>query len=109
MMEGIEVLNKIEITSAPTWLLILTIAIAVIEIFLAIVQSLLPDKEYLIVITMIFLVLSFTGILSTAIIQEPTGEYEYEVTIDDNVNLKEFISKYEIIRQKEKIYVIKEK
>ena len=36
-------------------------------------------------------------------------ETRYEVTIDDSVSMKEFAEKYEIIEERGKIFVIKEK
>lgn len=36
------------------------------------------------------------------------NETTYEVTIDENVSLKEFNEKYEIVEQRGDIYVVKE-
>lgn len=40
--------------------------------------------------------------------EKPTGEYEYKVTISDDVNFNDFYDKYEIVSQDGKIYVVKE-
>lgn len=47
-----------------------------------------------------------TGALNT-----PTGEeyIEYKVTVSEEVNLNEFMDKYEIVSQDGKIYTIKER
>ncbi len=39
----------------------------------------------------------------------PTGEYRYEVMIDESVPMTEFYERYDVIDQRGKIYVIKEK
>lgn len=39
----------------------------------------------------------------------PTGEYRYEVMIDESVSMTEFYERYDVIDQREKIYKIKEK
>ena len=39
----------------------------------------------------------------------PTGEYRYEVMIDESVSMTEFYERYDVIEQRGKIYKIKEK
>ena len=39
----------------------------------------------------------------------PTGEYRYQVTIDENTNFVEFYNKYDLIKQEGKIYTIEVK
>ena len=59
--------------------------------------------------------LSFVSIFSFGILDsyststEELDHYEYKVTIDDSVPMKEFLSKYEIISQEGEIFTIVER
>lgn len=65
--------------------------------------------------TIVFSVLGTIIIFSLGVLDSysaPTEEidhYEYKVTIDDSVLMKEFLSKYEIINQEGEIYTIVER
>lgn len=50
----------------------------------------------------------FLGLLLGLIFQQPSYT-KYEVTFTDAISLAEFNEKYEVLDQREKIYVIKEK
>ena len=50
----------------------------------------------------------FLGLLLGLIFQQPSYT-KYEVTFTDTISLAEFNEKYEVLDQREKIYVIKEK
>lgn len=50
----------------------------------------------------------FLGLLLGFIFQQPSYT-RYEVTFTDTISLAEFNEKYEVLDQREKIYVIKEK
>lgn len=52
--------------------------------------------------------LVFLGLLLGLIFQQPSYT-KYEVTFTDTISLAEFNEKYEVLEQREKIYVIKEK
>jgi hypothetical protein len=53
----------------------------------------------------ILLWLAINAITSTPVAQE----VQYEITIDDSVSMTELTNKYEIIEQRGKIYVVREK
>lgn len=117
MLEGIEILNKIEIMESPMWITIAIIVCSVgilvgIGMFFAdVITDFLDDKWW---ISALIIVLSYIGVLTMSILDknlltEPTGQYKYQVTIDDNVSMNEFLEKYEIIEVNGKIYTIKEK
>ena len=65
--------------------------------------------------TIIFFVLGVITILSIVVLDshssstEELDHYEYKVTIDDSVPMKEFLSKYEIINQEGEIFTIVER
>ena len=59
---------------------------------------------------MLFGVLSIiVGAGVDAATEQPTGEYEYKVTISDEVSMNDFLEKYEIIDQEGKIFTVKER
>ena len=117
MLEGIEILNQVEIMESPMWIAIVGL-VCLVLIFVGIVifivnvfTDFLDDKWW---ITMLIIVLSYAGILLMSnldknLLTEPTGQYKYQVTIDDDVSMTEFLEKYEIIEVNGKIYTIREK
>lgn len=48
-------------------------------------------------------------ILESEEYQVPSGEYHYEITIDDNTSFAEVIEKYNIIEQRGELFVVEEK
>lgn len=54
------------------------------------------------------LTLIFSGIFLGIIFQQPSYT-QYEVTFTETISLAEFNEKYEVLEQRDKIYVIKEK
>ena len=113
-MPGVEILNTTihykEVM--PAWALIVIITIIVIPAVAMLIGSILHNN-LLFTIGGISLILGF--VLALAIgtkIRQTTNEIEYiehEVLVDDSVSLTEFTKKYEIVSQKGKIYVIREK
>ena len=65
--------------------------------------------------TIIFSVLGVISIFSSFVLKsystytKELDHYEYKVTIDDSVPMKEFLSKYEIINQEGEIFTIVER
>lgn len=65
--------------------------------------------------TIIFFILGMISIISFSILDSHSistkelDHYEYKVTIDDSVPMKEFLSKYEIINQEGEIFTIVER
>lgn len=115
MLEGITILNQSEIMTKPEW----TQTVAIISMILMLVFLfaslcfLITDKEKLGFAMSLLMILSAIASLTFITLEEnieiPTGKYEYQVIIDDNVSLNEFIEKYEIINIDGKLYTIKEK
>lgn len=106
MMPGIEILNTIEITTTPTWFIVIVASCALFVIAYAfsgnsdsIIQGILAIISAL--LFLIFIVLTPAFLI-------PNG-VKYEVLIDEEVNLVEFNEKYEILNIEGKIYTIKER
>ena len=113
-MPGVEILNTtIQYKEVlPTWAIVVIIAIIVIPA-VAMLIGLRVHSGLLFIIGGISLILGFVLALAIGItIRQTTNEIEYiehEVLVDDSVSLTEFTKKYEIVSQKGKIYVIREK
>lgn len=113
-MPGVEILNTTihykEVL--PTWAIVVIIAIIVIPA-VAMLIGLRVHSGLLFIIGGISLILGFVLALAIGItIRQTTNEIEYiehEVLVDDSVSLTEFTKKYEIVSQKGKIYVVREK
>ena len=106
MMPGIEVLNTIETTTTPTWFIIIVSSCALFTLVYAffgdgenIAQAILALTSALAFLIFIVLAPMFTI---------PNG-IQYQVLIDEEVNLIEFNEKYEILDIEGKIYTIKER
>lgn len=71
------------------------------------------DVETVYFLGIVFLLVGIVfATLTYVTIRKPTDEIdyiEYEVLIDDSVSFTEFNDKYDIINQKGKIYVVREK
>ena len=117
VIEGVTVLNEIVIyKDVPVLLLLLTIIAlvgGVLTIAIGLVGLDFGDSIGFfvkIIIGIMLIVLGIIGAIYTdKITKQPTGDYEYQVTIDDTVVMSEFYENYEVIEVQGKIYTIKEK
>lgn len=120
-MDGVTILNEIEVVQvvndtfnypAAFTALILTVLIgAVIGFFMGRVEC--EELGGALTGMLIGLILSiFTGALSGVLFEYPQvteTTMRYEVTIDDSVSLTEFYEHYNVIEQRDKIFVVEEK
>ena len=129
MLEGIEILNKSEIMMEqsignPTLIAItsiITVTIMVILLLFGLSICIKKWVDYVVDKINIFMgaviFLGVTAIVSALIcsitknttISVPSGKYEYQVTIDENVSMTKFYEKYEVVEVNGKIYTIIEK
>ena len=115
MLEGITILNQSEIMAKPEWTqtagkisaILMIVFLFTSLCFLITEKAKLGFAMFLLMILSAIASFIFIGLDEN--IKIPTGKYEYQVTIDNNVSLNEFIEKYEIINIDGKIYTIKEK
>jgi ABC-type transport system involved in multi-copper enzyme maturation permease subunit len=116
MLEGIKVLNQTEIMTDCTWAEIIGFifcGIAIIGLIAFFVLSVCYADEKALGIAMVaeilgVIICAFFFLLSVTL-KQPTGKYEYEVTIDDSVNMIAFYERYEVIEVSGKIYTIRER
>lgn len=110
---GIKVLHQTEILDSclnPTALTVMAVAliIAVLTFFLA---WALEDSDILPIVSVLAVSVAFFAFIGSAIfeIETPTGRYEYEVLIDDTVDLKTVYNQYEIVCTRGEIYILRER
>lgn len=108
MLEGIEVLNEIEIKTNSVLLIVLMITFLILGVTLVII-SLAKDSFLMSILGLVSFIIFAIFVVLVVCVEVPTGEYQYQVTIDENVSMTEFFEKYEIIDTQGKIYTIKEK
>ena len=108
-MEGITILNEIQKTAAPDWMVVLGLALCflgLISIIIHAASQKIVSAMTSIVIFIIIIIWTISFCIVNSTIYDHT---EYKVIIDDSVNFNEFNEKYEIIDIDGKIYTIKEK
>ena len=108
LMEGITILNQTPITTVHPIAWIIPSIVACIVIVVAITMTVVDaDPSWLVLIIIAILVWVFLFVIIGIAVPVETGEYTYEVTIDDGVSINEFYSRYEIVDQRGEIYKIK--
>ena len=100
MIEGINVLNIEPITRYPWYFWVVIVAIAIIS--LCLISSDMTLFAFL-------LGLILTSIACTITEPIPTGQYTYEVTIDESVSMTKLYEKYEIVEQRGDLWVLKDR
>lgn len=105
MLEGITVLAQTEYEDASVlWFFI---PFFIVMILVAIIGAIFGCNDW------IMMVAVMAGIAVGAICyvqaMRPTGEYRYEVMVDESVSMTEFYERYDVINQRGKIYKIKDK
>ena len=125
MLNGIEVLNKIELmdtvnnkiwenlASLSGYSLIVFLVLTAITLFVdnhirKNVDTIACISIFTLIVSIALFIVSCIAIVFTSK-QVPNGEYEYQVTISDDVSMTEFNEKYEVIKVEGKIYTIREK
>lgn len=105
MLEGITVLTQTEYEDASVlWLFI---PFFVVMMLIAITGAIAGCNDW--VVSAAVLAGLVVGAICYVQAMRPTGEYRYEVMIDESVSMTEFYEKYDVIDQRGKIYKIKEK
>lgn len=106
MFEGITVLSQTELYDASMALVMIPAIIALFGfLFLGVWLGANRDAVVVVSVMLAFVV----ALISYNANKYPTGEYEYECVIEESVSTTEFCERYEIVGQRGKIYIIKEK
>ena len=111
-MEGVTILNRIDILEPPTWFVWAIISLCIV-VGISFAVGVNKPYEWYSVVAGVMAILCILGIFILIIIsdeiQEPTGRYKYEVIIDDTVSITELYEKYEVVEQRGEIWVLKDK
>ena len=112
-MDGVEILTQTEVIQKSDWehMIILTgVTFMVVGIIIMLIGAVFNYFK-VIIYGIIFTIVSFvvTFFICSTMPEEPSGRYEYQVTIGNNVSFTEFYQKYEIIDQNGKIWTIRDK
>lgn len=115
MLEGIEILNQTEIMEVPMLInriRLILLSTTLICALLGWVMLFIGKRKISLAGFIIAILCGITGLaiaLNLNNFKEPTGKYEYQVTIDESVSMTEFYERYEVIDVEGKIYTIREK
>lgn len=111
-MDGVTILNTIEVTGASKNVIIATLICFVIALLIMFILKASEDSIFD-TFLLILLIGDVFGLFACFFVgtyqneNHKTGELQYEVTIDDTVLMTEFNKKYEIIEQRGDIFVVK--
>ena len=110
MIEGIDILNRTDIMAHPSWWTTLLVVFAIIAAP-SLVTALSCTNDWVGIISMIMFAISMAALLVLGIIEpkEPTGRYQYEVMMDESVPFEDVLENYDIVEQKGKIWILKDK
>jgi hypothetical protein len=113
-IEGIHVFNQIEILALPSWYfwVVFGVGAPIFTIGLTVFDK--SKHNLLKVIGFIVGILAGTSIYvfgsGWQMFKQPTGKYEYTVSIDDTkIHMLEFNEKYEIVNKNGELWIIKDK
>lgn len=104
-MDGINLLSQSEIIDSHVGYIVFSMFTMLISGFLAIMFAKINVKTVagFFIITC---VMSLISIIVLLLNPTPTGDYNYKVTISDEVNFNNFNEQYKIVSQDGKIYTI---
>ena len=118
MLNGIEVLDKVELMDIVYNPIVSNISLALASIIIicllvSFLLAMLDNMGFMLPLGLgiLLLVLFVPSILikEATSKQVPNGKYQYQVTISDNVSMVEFNERYDVISVEGKIYTIVEK
>ena len=107
-MAGVEILNQIEVTDTQTGIGFGWVLAIALGVFLLI--SILGNfDEFCMVLGAIAAAGIAIMVIFATIEEVPTGEYQYEVIVNEEVNLQEFYDYYDVVEQRGEIFVVEER
>ena len=111
-MNGINILNKTEImeyTYAQHIFFAVLLIVWIISAMLIVIGLICSFKWPVIIGGILFLISNITMCTVDLEKSKNTGRYEYEATIDKDVPFTEVYKKYDVVKQKGDIWVLKDK
>ena len=111
-MEGVTILNTIEVMGSTWGFSIVGLIVAILTLFVLIgtILSITKDGGSEIFLSSLVVAIGiFISLMCFGTANEYFDYYKYQVIIDDSVSLIEFMEKYEILDQEGLIYIVREK
>ena len=111
-MNGINILNKTEImeyTYEQNIFFAVLLIIWIISAMLIVIGIICSSEWTVIVGGILFLISNITMCTVDLEKSKNTGRYKYEATIDEDVPFTEVYKKYDVVKQKGNIWVLKDK
>lgn len=113
-MEGLEVIEQIAITQIPSLFkvgIILGCFSVLIPTYISWLLTKNHDLTFMTEIISLFIYLVFMSIMLTnGVLERSTGEYQYKVSITEDVGYIEFTDKYDVVTENDDgTYIIQEK
>lgn len=111
-MDGVTVLNEV-VREVPSVIGLILAILCLASLGMGLITTMIADRisEKVLQISLVLSVV--VAILSGACLSTidcgVTTNRTYEVTLDDSVSMTEFLENYELIEQRGKIYVVKER
>ena len=107
-MEGVDIVNIIQNYDYTWGIYGPAIIIAILGAFLILVGVIYfsEDGGMAIISIAMGIVLLFAGVYGSAIAKEVPSDIHYQVIIDEDVNMKDFTKKYDIIEVQGEIYTV---
>lgn len=110
-MDGITILNQVEIMETPVWVCVVVL-LSIILIAVTFLTTLITQNKVVGAVSAIILLLSLVSLVLFGFIldhEEPTGRYRYEILIEDEGVFKDIYETYDIIEQRGDIWVLEDK
>lgn len=108
MIDGVTILSQTEIMEAPYNQVIVIASFIIIFIIFAIIEHALTNNISYLSLFLALLLAVVIGLGYFKAFKEPTGRYEYKVTIDKSVSFVEFTEQYDIIDKDGLVYIIRD-
>ena len=113
IMNGIEVLNQTEIVQTPLEIGLTGIICGIIFFIGIVIAANIKNDNIMgfisFVVAIIAGIILIVSAILTLFVEEPTGKYQYDCLISEDVSMTEFYEKYEVVEINGKIWTIKEK
>ena len=109
MMQGVEILAQEPIIGDGCGWIAFLIGVIITAIVGVVFELYVCDNTGIFIAFLLSFLSVVVGTGVDAATAQPTGEYEYKVTISDKVSMNDFLEKYEIIDQEGKIFTVKER
>lgn len=110
-LPGVTELNTVDIYETPLWVLLVLIGCIILVVAIVTIVMRIQNSKWILGLgisgIIIVIVTGVLGIMSTFGTFDVYSHTEYEVTVDETVNVNEFNDTYETIKQRGKIYVVR--